>query len=187
MRVVTGEAVIDHRGMLEDLGTPVRLMAGQTLIGSALEGSMVTAMRVMASGTAQASLGYRVMRAHSELRAGILVALNACGRVLVRLGGRQTCTPRLLWDMVGVAIATVATRLVVHIECPVHQFPIILVACDAFLVLGLGYGSLPAIALDEALAMGVPPDMTVLAAPMMVVLATVLYPFDVRVTGDAGQ
>ena len=187
MGVVAAHAIINDGGVFKYFGPPVRLMAGQALIGPALEGRMVAAMRVMATSAAHAPLGDRMMRAHSELRTGILVALDAGGRVLVGFGGRQACIPGVLGDMVGVAIATVPAGLVVHIECPVHQFAVVLVARNAFLVFGLGNASLAAIAPDEALAMGIPPDMAVLAAPMMVILATVLYPFDIRVTGDAGQ
>lgn len=90
----------------------------------------------MTTGTGHPAFLNRVMGAHLEFGTGFLMALDAHCRIAVRLVRREGYALRCRRTMDLMAVATGIASLVMSTECPVHQFPVVLVATRAVRTLG---------------------------------------------------
>ena len=82
-------AVFDDGRMFEHLRPADRLVTFEALSGIAFQRSMLATVRIMATGARPPTLLDRMMGAHLELGAGVLMALDAHRRIAVRFVGRE--------------------------------------------------------------------------------------------------
>lgn len=182
-RMATG-TVFDHRRMFEDLGSSVRLVAGQALLVLSLERDLIAPMRVVTARAAHGPFEDRVVRAHAKLRIGVLMASDADRRTLVHFRVCNTRIPGHWGNVYRMTIAAISASLVVHAERPVHQFSVVLVAGRTLGTFWIGDRPLAGLTFGQTQAMANSAGVATLAIAV-IVLWPGGCPLDFLVAGDA--
>lgn len=133
VRVVADGAVLDHRCMLEYLGSAYILMAPGALFVLADQGSYLAVVRIVATHAGQAAFLHWMVRGHGHAGGDVLVATHAQRGVLVGLPHADIQLLDL-GRMQSMAVTTFEFGLLVLGKSPVHASVVIVrVTGQAFL------------------------------------------------------